>query len=66
LANPPQLSLLRIEPIPCGFAIRYNLWYPRFKRTTPTLPEFGGNSLSGYNTERGAFRKDMLMPEILK
>ena len=43
-----------------------NLWYPRLKRTTPTLPEFGGNSLSGYNTERGAFRKDMLMPEIFK
>jgi hypothetical protein len=43
---------------------RATLWYPRFKRTTPTLLEFGGNSLSGYNTERGAFRKDMLMPEI--
>jgi hypothetical protein len=40
------------------------LWYPRFKRTTPTLLEFGGNSLSGYNTERGAFREDVLMPEI--
>ena len=39
------------------------LWYPRFKRTTPTLSEFGGKSLNGYNTKRGAFWKDMLMPE---
>jgi hypothetical protein len=23
------------------------LWYPRFKRTTPTLSEFGGKSLNG-------------------
>jgi hypothetical protein len=39
------------------------LWYPRFKRTTPTLSEFGGKSLNGYNTKRGAFWKDTLMPE---
>lgn len=25
----------------------YQLWYPRFKRTTPTLSEFGGKSLNG-------------------
>jgi hypothetical protein len=39
------------------------LWFPRFKRTTPTLLEFGGNTLNSYNTEREAFWKDVLMPE---
>ena len=40
-----------------------HLWFPRFKRTTPTLLEFGGNTLNSYNTEREAFWKDLLMPE---
>jgi len=49
---------------PYGFKLSLgSLWFPRFKRTTPTLLEFGGNTLNSYNTEREAFWKDVLMPE---